>query len=100
MRGEANETMLMKACQHGKRDVLKMLLSRGARVNACSDDGSTALHCLSMSQSTTTQAAQPLLYHGAKVDARLDNGLVCFTSGSVEIDIDEISFFVLCHDSK
>ena len=59
----------------GRLESVRILLSRKADVNACSDDGFTALHLVARySDSDSTEIAKLLIQAGAKVDARTQLG--------------------------
>lgn len=68
------ETALHWACASGTSGVetIRILISRGAHVNARARDGSTPLHCASLVNNTRN--ASVLLEHGADVNARDASG--------------------------
>jgi ankyrin repeat protein len=64
-RGIAHMTLLMEAVEYGAMDVARLLLERGADVNARDDDGDTALYWASRNGHEELVAL--LLSHGADV---------------------------------
>ena len=66
--GESSITPLMKASERGKRDIVKYLLSKGAKVNAKDGDGDTPLHLAARQDAVEILAI--LLKYGADTKAK------------------------------
>jgi hypothetical protein len=71
-RNPAGETALMLAVLSGHRDLVSLLLQKGADVNARSALGETPLHWAAATP--YTDIVEMLLNHGAKIEAQDDKG--------------------------
>jgi ankyrin repeat protein len=69
---EQSGTCLMYACQHGRTDVVLMLLSKGADLNYLNDAPFRAA-----AFGGHTKPAKMLLEKGADVHSKNDNALIC-----------------------
>jgi hypothetical protein len=69
---ENNATALMEAAGNGNQEMVKVLLSAGADVNARSKNGRTAV--LNVQEDTTAEIVWTLVAAGAKVNRKDDDG--------------------------
>jgi ankyrin repeat protein len=63
-------TPLMAAATHGWKDVVELLIRRGASVNAHGSSRNTAFHCAVSAQKENLEIVQILFNGGADIDAR------------------------------
>jgi len=91
-RNEMNATALMYAAAFSSPECLRLLLDRGAQVNASSADGSTAL----MWAAGDTTKIRLLLEHGAEVNARTKDGTTALVTAARRENI-EASRLLLAH---
>ena len=70
--GRANATALAYATEHGNRDMVRVLLSAGADINARNRNGQTAL--MYLTENASADLVRDFLSAGADVNARNDAG--------------------------
>lgn len=63
-----NDTALLVAVKYGTKECCKLLLDRGANIDACDYDGSTSLHAAALHHYTST--VKLLLSRGARTDIK------------------------------
>jgi hypothetical protein len=78
-----DSTALMQAVSHGNHEMVRLLLSAGARVNAKNSDGMTAL--MMSSNKTSPDIMWTLISAGAKVNRRNEQGFSALM-GAVWLD--------------
>ena len=92
--GESSITPLMKASDRGKRDIVKYLLSKGAKVNAKDGDGDTAL--MKAVKSGFDDVVELLVAGGADVKAKDNRGNSAFSLAAFGAHL-EIADILLQH---
>ncbi|HIE95420.1 MAG TPA: hypothetical protein EYQ63_00050 [Fuerstia sp.] len=70
--GEGGSTLLSTAALHGRLDIAKYLIQRGAKVDATNNDGNTPLHVAAFF--CRTEIVQLLLDNGGSVTQKSDRG--------------------------
>jgi ankyrin repeat protein len=92
--GEHSTTPLVKAAERGKRDIVRYLLSKGAKVNARATGGDTAL--LAAVKGGYDDVITLLLTSGADVKARDEQGNTAFSLASFGAHL-EIADILIAH---
>jgi ankyrin repeat protein len=68
--GRTGRPPLLEAAAHGRFEVVRWLLERGADPNACDREGVTALHVAASTAGHAVEIARALIAAGAALDAR------------------------------
>ncbi len=71
----AGETPLIVAAMKGETDIAALLISKGAKVNAKTKDGQTALIYAARAPDDRSDVAQLLIENGADVNAKDKTGM-------------------------
>ena len=70
--GEYGETCLMTAAYHGHLDICRLLIDKGAQLEAENSHGGTPLHCAAVRGHV--EIVRLLCDRGADIEARVNNG--------------------------
>lgn len=89
-------TPLMRASTWAHKDIVQLLLAKGADVNAKSNSGSTALIYASMANPTANQreVVQLLLANGADVNAKSEDGWTALMDASARGNLEVVQLLL------
>src|SRR5215468_11113657 len=88
----------MMAAYYANLDVIQLLLSHGANVNAVDSDGETALHYAARADSASVEIVRILLQKGADVNVRDHDGTTALMK-VIQKERPELALLLLEHNA-